>query len=169
MASSAIVVIRPGNGMRQKMRNALQIACVALLASAMALAAGGQAPAPASGEVPGQPDAASAARSAAPVTAPMAIEVPVEPPATPAVQQLLDFKNSDVKFDLSGLMEILRDRRHEGWVLAAYPDPKTSQPLIGAGFSLDLPAREHPQRDALNPHPFLGPSSAELWQGAGLD
>jgi hypothetical protein len=53
--------------------------------------------------------------------------------------------------------------------LAAYPDPKTRRPLIGAGFSLDLPSREHLQRDPLNPHPFLEPSSAELWQAAGLD
>ena len=89
--------------------------------------------------------------------------------AAPAVQQLLDFRDSDVKFDLGRLMETLRDRRHEGWVLAAYPDPKTSRALIGAGFSLDLPAREHPQRDRLNPHSFLEPSSAELWQAAGLD
>ena len=66
-------------------------------------------------------------------------------------------------------MGILRDRRHEGWVLAAYPDPRTGQPLIGAGFSLDLPERLHLQRDPLNPHPFLEPSSAELWHAAGLD
>jgi len=90
-------------------------------------------------------------------------------PETNAVAQLLSFTNADVKFRLSDLMEILRDRRHEGWVLAAYPDPKTGQPLIGAGVSLDLPAREHPQRDPLNPHPFIEPSSAELWQAAGLD
>lgn len=88
---------------------------------------------------------------------------------TPSVQQLVAFKDSDVKFDLQKLLTILRDPRHEGWVLAAYPDPKTSQPLIGAGVSLDLPAREHLQRDPLNPHPFLEPSSAELWQAAGLE
>jgi hypothetical protein len=76
---------------------------------------------------------------------------------------------STVKFDLRDLMEILRDRRHEGWVLAAYPDPKTGHPLIGAGFTLDLPAREHPQPDSSNPHPFLEPSSADLWRAAGLD
>ncbi len=88
---------------------------------------------------------------------------------SPAVETLLGFKHSDVKFDVDHLMDILRDKRHEGWVLAAYPDPKTAQPLIGAGFSLDLPARDHPQRDPLNAHPFLEPSSAELWQAAGLD
>ena len=66
-------------------------------------------------------------------------------------------------------MSILRDRQHESWVLAAYPDPKTSRPLIGAGFSLDVEATEHPQFDALNPHTFLEPSSAQLWQAAGLD
>jgi hypothetical protein len=89
--------------------------------------------------------------------------------AAPPVQALLAFRDSDVKFSVTRLMEILSDKRHEGWVLAAYPDPKTSQPLIGAGFSLDLPARNHPQRDLLNPNPFFEPSSAELWQAAGLD
>jgi hypothetical protein len=54
-------------------------------------------------------------------------------------------------------------------VLAAYPDPKTSQPLIGAGFSLDLPQRDHPQPDPLNSNAFIEPSSADLWQAAGLD
>ena len=73
----------------------------------------------------------------------------------------------EVRF--AALMDMLRDRRHEGWVLAAYPDPKTSRPLIGAGFSLDLPAREHPQNDPFNTHPFIEPSSAQLWQSAGLD
>src|SRR5208337_3617179 len=28
---------------------------------------------------------------------------------------------------------------------------------------------EHVQRDPLNPHPFLEPSTAQLWQAAGLD
>jgi hypothetical protein len=84
------------------------------------------------------------------------------------VKLLEGFREGDVKFDVAKLMEILRDRRHEGWVLAAYPDPKTGQPLIGAGFSLNLPAREHAQTDPLNPHSFLEPSSAELWQ-AGVE
>jgi hypothetical protein len=82
---------------------------------------------------------------------------------------LFDFKDSDIKFHLRTLMDILRDQQHEGWVLAAYPDPNTHRPLIGAGFSLDVPATEHPQLDPLNPHPFLDPSSAQLWQAAGLD
>lgn len=90
-------------------------------------------------------------------------------PPSPAYTILRDFRESAVKFDLATLMDTLRDRKHEGWVLAAYPDPKTSKPLIGAGFSLDLPAREHPQPDPLNPHPFLEPSSADLWQAAGLE
>jgi hypothetical protein len=83
-------------------------------------------------------------------------------------QVLLDFKDADIKFSLASMMDILRDHRHEGWVLAAYPDPNTGRPLIGAGFSLDVPAAGHPQRDPLNPHPFVEPSSAELWQAAGL-
>ena len=66
-------------------------------------------------------------------------------------------------------MQTLRDSRHEGWILAAYPDPKTGRPLIGAGFSLDVEAREHIQSDPMNPNTFLEPSSAQLWQAAGLD
>lgn len=90
--------------------------------------------------------------------------------ATPSAVGLLeDFQNSDIKFALPDLIDVLRDKRHEGWVLAAYPDPKTSRPLIGAGFTLDLPERAHPQSDPSNPHLFLEPSSAELWQAAGLD
>ena len=90
------------------------------------------------------------------------------PPAGDGAQALLDFKDSDIKFSLRSLMDILRDHQHEGWVLAAYPDPNTRRPLIGAGFSLDVQATEHPQRDPLNPHPFVEPSSAQLWQAAGL-
>ncbi|MGA7463199.1 MAG: hypothetical protein WBW69_23390 [Candidatus Korobacteraceae bacterium] len=93
----------------------------------------------------------------------------VLPPAPNPMQPLLDFRDSDIKFNLGELMSNLRDSRHEGWVLAAYPDPKTSRPLIGAGFSLDVPEREHPQTDPFNPNLFLEPSSAQLWQAAGLD
>ncbi len=82
---------------------------------------------------------------------------------------LFDFRDSDIKFNLESLMNTLRDSRHENWVLAAYPDPKTSRPLIGAGFSLDVRATEHPQLDPLNPHAFIEPSTAQLWQAAGLD
>jgi|SRR5579862_537097 len=97
------------------------------------------------------------------------VPVSSEIASSPADRMMSDFKNSDVKFDVNGLVDILRDRRHEGWVLAAYPDPRTGQPLIGAGFSLDLPEREHPQTDPMNSHPFLEPSSAELWRAAGFD
>ncbi len=107
--------------------------------------------------------------SPAALTAPAAATTS-EPVAVPSsIQPLLDFRPSDVKFSLADLMDLLRDRRHEGWVLAAYPDPKTGRPLIGAGVSLDLPEREHPQTDPLNPHAFVEPSSAQLWQAAGLD
>ncbi len=85
-----------------------------------------------------------------------------------AARLLQEFSDADIKFSLSQLMATLRDHQHEGWVLAAYPDPNTRRPLIGAGFSLDVPARVHPQTDLLNPHPFLEPSSAALWQAAGL-
>jgi hypothetical protein len=87
----------------------------------------------------------------------------------PSLQPLLDFRSSDIKFNLQGLMGLLRDRNHEDWVLAAYPDPNTELPLIGAGFSLNLAATEHLQWDPLNPNQFLEPSSAQLWQAAGLD
>jgi hypothetical protein len=96
-----------------------------------------------------------------------AAAIPV-PSASPAVQMLSGFRDSDVKFDFGLLMSLLQDRNHEGWVLAAYPDPKTGQPLIGAGVSIDLPAREHPQPDPLNPNQFIEPASADLWQAAGL-
>src|ERR1700689_997849 len=92
---------------------------------------------------------------------------PENPDPLDGAQVLLDFKDSDIKFSLPVMMETLRDHRHEGWVLAAYPDPNTGRPLIGAGFSLDVQAAMHPQRDPLNPHPFVEPSSAELWQAAG--
>jgi hypothetical protein len=94
------------------------------------------------------------------------------PPSAPlgdGSQALLNFHEADIKFNLRSLMEILRDHEHEGWVLAAYPDPNTHRPLIGAGFSLDVQATDHPQLDPLNPHPFVEPSSAQLWQAAGLD
>ena len=134
--------------------------CVAMLVIATIIVAAGQAPISQTADIQGRTQSST---SAAPTN-----ELRDEASTSPAIQPLLDFKASDVKFDLSRLLELLRDRRHEGWVLAAYPDPKTSKPLIGAGFSLDLPAREHPQRDPLNPHSFLEPSSAELWQAAGL-
>jgi len=148
---------------------------VMLLACALALPLAAQAlPLQA---VPGQAVPVQAVPvQAVPVRAP-SVQVAPEQAAAPvvavvgshAVEALMRFKASDVKFELRDLMEILRDREHEGWVLAAYPDPKTGHPLIGAGVSLDLPERPHPQTDPLNPHDFIEPSSAELWQAAGLD
>jgi hypothetical protein len=139
---------------------------IAVIACAMALPASGQAALTLAGQ------AQAAAEHKLVITeAPMA-ETPrftATASETASVEALLDFKASDVKFNLQELTEILRDRRHEGWVLAAYPDPKTHRPLIGAGFSLDLPAREHLQRDPLNPRSFIEPSSAELWRAAGLE
>jgi hypothetical protein len=112
----------------------------------------------------------SPAMQASPAASPNAQDFAASPSAiTPATEALIAFKDSEVKFSVEKLMDILADKRHEGWVLAAYPDPKTSHPLIGAGFSLDLAAREHPQLDPKNPHPFYEPSSAELWQAAGLE
>ena len=84
-------------------------------------------------------------------------------------QTLFDVRDSDIKFKLEDLMDILRDSRHESWVLAAYPDPKTGRPLIGAGFNLDVQATEHIQRNPSNAYQFVEPSTAQLWQTAGLD
>jgi GH24 family phage-related lysozyme (muramidase) len=170
------------------MKAAAQCLGIAILAVTFAVAAAGQAPGgapsaepqdsaqqePASAipasETPAPTPASDAPSSLLPAPAPTSLTSSLASSlGSPAVQLLRDFKSSDVKFDLGGLMDILRDRRHEGWVLAAYPDPKTGRPLIGAGFSLDLPARDHPQLDSLNPHPFVEPSSADLWQAAGLD
>ena len=146
------------------MRGTLQRGIIAIFVVAAAISAPGQSSSPVPLEAQEQTQVPSSS----------AVAGEVQPgskasPATPTIQRLLDFKDTDVKFDLRDLMDTLRDRRHEGWVLAAYPDPKTSRPLIGAGFTLDLPEREHPQRDPLNTHPFMEPSSADLWQAAGLD
>jgi len=101
---------------------------------------------------------------------PPSVSLPVKqgPSDGVALARLEAFKKSDVKFSVDELVDILQDKRHEGWVLTAYPDPHTAQPLIGAGFSLDLPERLHPQKDVMNPNQFIEPSSAELWQAAGL-
>jgi hypothetical protein len=136
-----------------------------ILVLAMVASAAGQVPAPAAVELSAPMQ--SLETPSASLT-PQSLESPAPSLPGDGAQQLLDFKNSDIKFDLRSLMDILRDHSHEGWVLAAYPDPKTSRPLIGAGFSLDVQATEHPQRDPLNPHPFVEPSSAQLWQAAGL-
>jgi len=85
------------------------------------------------------------------------------------LSDVFDVKDSDIKFQLEELMDILRDTRHESWVLAAYPDPKTNRPLIGAGFNLEVRATQHVQRNPFNAYQFVEPSTAQLWQAAGLD
>jgi GH24 family phage-related lysozyme (muramidase) len=150
----------------------LHLVIASVFAVLCAAASGQNAP-----TTPAVPDpAAQGTLSPASSSDPTPAPVPVAPslastsaPASSAVQILQSFRDSDVKFDLRDLMDTLRDKRHEGWVLAAYPDPKTGHPLIGAGFTLDLPERPHTQPDPLNAHPFLEPSSADLWRAAGLD
>ena len=93
----------------------------------------------------------------------------IEPQFSSSVRPLFDFQDSEIKFKLGTLMNILRDGRHESWVLAPYPDPKTGRPLIGAGFNLEVMATEHIQTNPRNPHQFLEPSTVQLWQAAGLD
>jgi hypothetical protein len=138
-----------------------------ILAAAMPLALGAAA------QQANAPLTPSAAQRTAVIATPVASVTPLPvraaAPSDPGVRALPGFQESEVRFRVSDLMEILQDRRHEGWVLSAYPDPKTRRPLIGAGFSLDLPERTHAQSDPSNPHPFYEPSSAELWQAAGLD
>ncbi len=131
----------------------------------MAASAAAQVPLPAA-----DPQQLEPSLQSYPLSMPQILPAELPAPAVPqdGAQPLLTFKDSDIKFSLQELMDTLRDHRHEGWVLAAYPDPKTNRPLIGAGFSLDVQAVDHPQRDPLNPHPFLEPSSAQLWQAAGL-
>jgi hypothetical protein len=93
-----------------------------------------------------------------------------QPPDSPlGSPPLFDLAGSHTKFGLDRLMTILRDRRHEGWVRTAYPDPQTGRPLIGGGFSLDLSGTVHMQLDPRNPNSFIEPSSAQLWRAAGLD
>jgi len=148
-----------------------QAQVVATLVFAIALPwqkAAGQSSQSSIAESSAQLHAVPATSASASPTTPMAAD-PELSPVAPSLQLLLDFKDSDIKFQIESLMGILRDSKHEGWVLAAYPDPKTSRPLIGAGFGLDVPATDHPQLDPLNPRPFIEPSSAQLWQAAGLD
>ena len=96
--------------------------------------------------------------------------LPLPAAGVPAgLEPFFELSHSDIKFSFNRLTEVLRDKKHEGWVLAAYPDPKTADPLIGAGFTLSLPERLHPQSDSLNPRQFLEPSSEDLWRAAGLD
>ncbi len=128
------------------------------------------APLPSAQPTPQVQGASTQPASAVSRSLPPANQIPSSSTVAAAVSPpLFDFKESDIKFQLASLMNVLRDSRHESWVLSAYPDPKTSRPLIGAGFSLDLEATPHPQHDPLNPHPFIEPSSAQLWQAAGLD
>ncbi|HUB28461.1 MAG TPA: hypothetical protein VL967_02150 [Terracidiphilus sp.] len=153
----------------------LPLVIVSVLATACGAVAAQDLPAPPAASSPA-PQASPAQNAPQPISAPAAdssttaaAPQPALAPPSAAVQILQSFRDSDIKFNLSDLMDTLRDKRHEGWVLAAYPDPKTGHPLIGAGFTLDLPERPHPQPDPLNPHPFLEPSSADLWRAAGLD
>jgi hypothetical protein len=142
-----------------------------MLAAAMA-GLGRNAAGEESGSSPPQPapqEHSSQLPSASVVPESVPLVTTQSPSPAPANEPLFDFKNSDIKFNLDSLMKTLRDSKHEGWVLAAYPDPKTSRPLIGAGFSLDVAETEHIQRDPLNPNRFIEPSSAQLWQAAGLD
>jgi hypothetical protein len=131
------------------------------------IAVGQSAPPPTSQAAP--PSQARSGPTTSPLLTNLGLSNSDPPSAAANLQQLSSFNESEIKFSFASLMRILQDSKHEGWVLAAYPDPKTSRPLIGAGFSLDVAATPHAQRDPLNPHSFIEPSAAELWQAAGLD
>jgi hypothetical protein len=111
---------------------------------------------------PGRPEAVAAQTDSSSFLA-----APLNSPSVSRV--LFDKSKSRTKFKLERLMSILRDKRHEGWVRTAYPDPSTGRPLIGGGFSLDLSGAMHVQLDPRNPNVFIEPSSAQLWQAAGLE
>jgi hypothetical protein len=165
-AAFSVIVYRSGNsevGHPEKMTVPRQSFLVPALVCAMVASAAGQVLPSTTMEPPPQFFASPSVS-----LTPESFKNPDSSLPGDGVQQLLEFKDSDIKFSLQNLMDTLRDHKHEGWVLAAYPDPATNRPLIGAGFSLDVPAREHPQNDPFNPHPFVEPSSAQLWQAAGL-
>src|ERR1035438_6196805 len=98
---------------------------ILLAALVLAMAASGRAIAQAA---PSAPQVQSSPSPSAPLT-PQTLPPGTHNPLLSS-QTLFDFKDSDIKFNLTSLMNVLRDSRHEGWVLAAYPDPKTSRPLI---------------------------------------
>jgi hypothetical protein len=153
---------------RRKMTTKSRLLSMAALVFAVGSSAVGQTPPFDPGNP--SPQAPSSPAPSAKIT-PNALARENAGPSRPGIpaQPLFDFEESDIKFSLESLMKTLRDGRHEGWVLATYPDPKTRRPLIGAGFSLDVQYTEHLQRDPLNPHPFVEPSSAQLWRAAGLE
>jgi hypothetical protein len=144
-------------------------AALYLLALVLGNSAMGQVSASASTQPAVQSSSASAESPGKPVEIGAGSQLLTSSPVNAAPQALFAGEESNLKFNVNTLMRTLSDSRHEGWVLAAYPDPKTSGPLIGAGFSLDVAATDHLQHDAYNPHQFVEPSSAQLWQAAGLD
>ena len=160
--------INPVSANRSEMTTRQRLLSVAALVFAAGSCAAGQT-LPLDPANPSPRASSSASPSASSASTGFALEnaAPWQPEAFS--KSWFDFEESEIKFSLQSLMSTLRDGSHEGWVLAAYPDPKTRRPLIGAGFSLDLPSREHLQHDPLNPHLFVEPSSAELWQAAGLE
>jgi hypothetical protein len=160
--------INPVSANRSEMTTRQRLLSVAALVFAAGSCAAGQT-LPLDPANPSPRASSSASPSASSASTGFALEnaAPRQPEAFS--KSWFDFEESEIKFSLQSLMSTLRDGSHEGWVLAAYPDPKTRRPLIGAGFSLDLPSREHLQHDPLNPHLFVEPSSAELWQAAGLE
>jgi hypothetical protein len=140
----------------------------ALLATAMVLGS--------ARKLEGQEPVAPQDPSVSVPSAPSSIDLPagrhelLSLPYDVAPPPLFPVSDTDVKFRIDDLMQTLRDNKHESWALAAYPDPKTALPLIGAGFSLGIAEpRSHPQADSANPNRFLEPSSRDIWTAAGLD
>jgi hypothetical protein len=158
--------------MTSAIQRILAATCICAMAASGARALAQAAPCAAHLQSTAMPEVTAHSTAASPQTAELSSTEESQPSPTvaPCVHEpLFDLTDSDTKFKLHNLMTTLRDPKHENWVLAAYPDPKTGRPLIGAGFSLDVEATDHPQLDPLNPHTFLEPSSAQLWEAAGLD
>ncbi len=105
----------------QLFRAVLLLAGGVLSSAVIAFGQDAPEPAPLPAQSPTQPAATAPASpsngSGGPLAAAQAAAVQVssdQPILSPAVETLLSFKHSDVKFDVARLMDILRDKRHEG-------------------------------------------------------
>ena len=103
-------------------------------------------------------------------TAPVAqsAQVPSEAAVSPTVRMIANFRDwTSSSMSMRWWIFCATGGTKAGcWRLIPTQDRTAA---IGAGFSLDLPEREHTQTDPLNPHQFLEPSSAGPVVAAGFD